>query len=156
MAERMSGHVQQFSHQRRSGLVQPDNGHPSIWVFLSDFRSTTDGSRVVPGDAVEFEVEHTPQGPMAVDVVILKNEAVIERVRGKIKWFDHQKHYGFIQRNDSLQDVFVHTNEFRSTSDVYWVRDRDAVEFKVEQTLKGPKAVDVVILGGRNDNVQSR
>jgi CspA family cold shock protein len=108
----------------------------------------------MPGDAVEFEVEHAPEGPMAVDVVILKNEAVMERVRGKIKWFDHRKRYGFIQRNDGLQDVFVHTSEFRSTSDVYWVRDGDVVGFKVEQTLKGPKAVDVVVLEGENDNVQ--
>jgi cold shock CspA family protein len=92
----------------------------------------------------------------AVDVVILENEAVTERVRGRIKWFDHQKHYGFIQRDDDLQDVFVHANEFRSASEVYWVRDGDAVEFKVEQTLKGPKAVDVIALGGKDDNVQSR
>jgi CspA family cold shock protein len=156
MAERMRGHIQQFSRQRRSGLVRPDDGYPIIWVFLSDFRSATDGSRVMPGDAVEFEVEHAPEGPMAVDVVILKNEAVMERVRGKIKWFDHRKRYGFIQRNDGLQDVFVHTNEFRSTSDVYWVRDGDTVEFKVEQTPKGPKAVDVTVLEGGNDFVQSR
>jgi CspA family cold shock protein len=156
MAERMSGHIQQFSHQRRSGLVQPDNGYPSIWIFQSDFRSATDGSRVKPGDAVEFGIEHTPHGPMAVDVVILENEAVTERVRGRIKWFDHQKHYGFIQRDDGIRDVFVHANEFRSISEVYWVRDGDAVEFEIEQVPRGPKAVDVVILGGANDNVQGR
>jgi CspA family cold shock protein len=70
------------------------------------------------------------------------------RVRGNIKWFSHQKRYGFILRDDGFQDVFVHMNEFRSTSDAYWVRDGDAVEFGVEQTPKGPSAVDVVVLGG--------
>jgi len=69
-----------------------------------------------------------------------------ERVRGHIKWFSHQKRYGFIRRDDGLQDIFVHMNEFRSTADAQWVRDGDAVEFGIEQTPKGPSAVDVVVL----------
>ncbi|RLF52442.1 MAG: cold-shock protein [Thermoplasmata archaeon] len=69
-----------------------------------------------------------------------------ERVRGHIKWFSHQKRYGFIRRDDGLQDIFVHMNEFRSTADAHWVRDGDAVEFGIEQTPKGPSAVDVVVL----------
>ena len=35
------------------------------------------------------------------------NQAVTERVRGDIKWFNHQKRYGFIRRGDGLPDVFV-------------------------------------------------
>ena len=155
MAERIRGHVQQFSHQRRCGLVRPDNGYPAIWVFLSDFCSVVDGSHVAVGDAVEFRIEHEPEGPMAVDVVVLKDETTTRRVRGTIKWFNHRKGYGFIQRDDGIQDVFVHANEFRSESDVYWVRDGDAVEFEVEQVSRGPKAVDVTVLEGGNDNVQS-
>ena len=59
----------------------------------------------------------------------------------------HRKRYGFIQQDDNLPDVFVHENEFRSRSDVPWVRDGDAVEFVVEQTPKGPSATDVVVMG---------
>jgi CspA family cold shock protein len=69
-----------------------------------------------------------------------------ERIRGRIKWFDHRKRYGFIERDDSLPDVFVHENEFRSRVDVPWVRDGDAVEFAVEQTPKGSSATDVVVM----------
>jgi CspA family cold shock protein len=69
-----------------------------------------------------------------------------ERVRGHIKWFNHQKRYGFIQRGDGLQDVFVHMNEFRTRTDVHWLREGDPVEFRIEQTPKGPSAVDVVVL----------
>ena len=83
---------------------------------------------------------------MGVDVVVLKNGVTTERVKGHIKWFDSQKCYGFIQRDDGCHDVFVHMNEFRFTADAYWVRDGDAVEFEVEQASKGPKAVDVVVL----------
>jgi len=70
-----------------------------------------------------------------------------ERTRGHIKWFDHQRRYGFIERENDLPDVFVHVNEFRSRTDVPWVRDGDAVEFEVERTPKGPSAADVVVLG---------
>ena len=70
-----------------------------------------------------------------------------ERIKGHVKWFDHRKRYGFIQRNDGLKDVFVHQNEFRSTADVPWLRDGDAVEFEIEQTPKGTSAVDVIVLG---------
>jgi CspA family cold shock protein len=69
-----------------------------------------------------------------------------ERVKGHVKWFDHQKRYGFIRRDDGLRDVFVHTNEFRSPADAHWLRDEQAVEFEVQQTPKGPRAVDVVVL----------
>jgi CspA family cold shock protein len=69
-----------------------------------------------------------------------------ERLSGHIKWFNHQRRYGFIQRDDWLQDVFVHMNEFRSIADVHWVREGHAVEFGIEQTPKGPSAVDVVVL----------
>ncbi|MDY7077409.1 MAG: cold shock domain-containing protein [Chloroflexota bacterium] len=69
-----------------------------------------------------------------------------DRLRGHIKWFSHQKRYGFIRRDDGLSDVFVYLNEFRSTADAQWVRDEDSVEFWVEQTSKGPSAVEVVVL----------
>ena len=72
-----------------------------------------------------------------------------ERSKGKIKWFSHEKRYGFIMHGDNHQDVFVHLNEFRSTADAYWVSEGDQVEFGVEQTPKGPSAVDVVVLASR-------
>jgi CspA family cold shock protein len=75
-----------------------------------------------------------------------ENQTMNERVTGHIKWFSHQKRYGFIRRDNGLRDVFVHVNDFRSTADAHWVRDEDAVEFGVEQAPKGPRAVDVVVL----------
>ena len=72
-----------------------------------------------------------------------------ERFKGSIKWFSHEKRYGFILRGDGHQDVFVHLNEFRSTADAYWVSEGDPVEFGVENTPKGTSAVDVVVLASR-------
>lgn len=146
MTKRARGHIKQFDRQMRCGLVCPDDGYPDIPVFLSDFRNPADASGVRPGDAVEFRIAHAPEGPRGVDVVVLETETTTGRVRGKVKWFSHQRRYGFIQRDDGLRDVFVHANAFRSESDAYWVREGDAVEFEVEQAPKGPRAVDVVVV----------
>ena len=62
-------------------------------------------------------------------------------VRGKVKWFDPKKGYGFII-GPNEQDVFVHYTAvegegFRS------LREGQRVEFAVEQTPKGLQAVQV-------------
>jgi CspA family cold shock protein len=149
MNERKRGHIKEFNHQVRCGLVQPDDGYPDIRVSLSDFRGDVDVSRLALEDTVEFRIEHAPEGPRAVDVVVVNGRPTPERVKGRIKWFSQQKSYGFIKRDDGLRDVFVHRSAFRTRSDAYWVRDGDIVDFKVEQGRKGPRAVDVVLLETR-------
>lgn len=65
------------------------------------------------------------------------------RETGYMKWFDDQKKYGFIWReNDS--DVFVH---FSSISrDPQTLNEHDRVEFAVVPGEKGPEARDVTVL----------
>ena len=75
-----------------------------------------------------------------------REQEMTERERGHVKWFSHEKRYGFIRRQDGLPDVFLHLNEFRSVSDTHWVREGDFVEFAIKQTPKGLNAVDVVML----------
>ena len=65
---------------------------------------------------------------------------------GQIKWFREVKGYGFIRRSNGDADVLVHFNDLRSRQDAYWVKDGDALEFAVEQTQKGPRAIDVQVL----------
>jgi CspA family cold shock protein len=69
-----------------------------------------------------------------------------EREQGHVKWFSHQKRYGFIRRRDGLPDVFLHVNGFRLRADTHWVKEGDPVEFAIEQTPRGLNAVDVVVL----------
>lgn len=61
---------------------------------------------------------------------------------GRVKWFDANKGWGFITKADG-QDIFVHRSglEGRST-----LRDGQEVEFRIEQTPKGPAAVEVAPL----------
>ena len=69
-----------------------------------------------------------------------------ERQVGQVKWFDQVRGYGFIQRQSGEPDVFVHLNDFRTRQDAYWVKDGDSLEFAVEQTAKGPRAVEVGVV----------
>ncbi|HEY3321480.1 MAG TPA: cold-shock protein [Planctomycetota bacterium] len=65
---------------------------------------------------------------------------------GKVKWFNDQKGFGFIQRDDGGKDVFVHhtsivASGFRSLA------EGQAVTFDIIEDAKGPKAQNVQIAG---------
>jgi CspA family cold shock protein len=65
-----------------------------------------------------------------------------DRVRGTVKWFNEDKGYGFIARDDGGDDVFLHYSAL--DQDGFKTVDEDAeLEFEVEEGPKGPKAVDV-------------
>ena len=38
----------------------------------------------------------------------------VDRITGKLKWFDSKKGYGFITRLEGGQDVFVHISAFNA------------------------------------------
>ncbi len=66
-----------------------------------------------------------------------------ERVTGKVKWFNEEKGFGFIEREDGGEDVFLHFSALNQ-SGFKTVREDERVEFAVVQGPKGPKAEDVI------------
>jgi len=61
--------------------------------------------------------------------------------QGTVKWFNESKGFGFIQR-DGEDDIFVHHSGI--ISDGFRTLNEGAkVEFEVEQSDKGPRAVSV-------------
>lgn len=63
---------------------------------------------------------------------------------GKVKWFNGEKGFGFIEQSDGGDDVFVHFSAIQG--DGYRnLNEGDEVEFKVEQGQKGLQAADVVV-----------
>ncbi len=65
-----------------------------------------------------------------------------ERETGTVKWFNPEKGFGFIQRDNGEGDVFVHHSEIR-VSGYRTLEDNQRVEFTVAQGQKGLQAQDV-------------
>lgn len=62
--------------------------------------------------------------------------------QGNVKWFDAQKGYGFIEREEG-DDVFVHFSEIAEDG-FKTLEEDEEVEFEVVDGERGPKAEDVV------------
>ncbi len=62
--------------------------------------------------------------------------------KGTVKWFNEAKGFGFISREDG-DDIFVHHTSI-SGSGFKSLSEGQAVEFEVEKTPKGPRAINVV------------
>ena len=59
-------------------------------------------------------------------------------IKGKVKWFNPQKGYGFIEREDKEKDVFVHSSAAREAD--LQLNEGDEITFEVENGEKGPFA----------------
>ncbi len=60
-------------------------------------------------------------------------------MKGKIKWFNSRKGFGFIIDEDG-NDIFVHQNDIAPGTRLF---EDDQVEFEKEESERGPKAVKV-------------
>jgi CspA family cold shock protein len=66
-----------------------------------------------------------------------------ERTKGTVKWFNEDKGFGFIQREEGA-DVFVHYSAIRGDG-IRNLAEGQRVEFNVEQGRKGLQATDVTV-----------
>ena len=60
-------------------------------------------------------------------------------MKGKVKWYNPRKGYGFIEGEDG-KDVFVHQTDIPTGT---YLNDEDRVEYDIEKSEKGPKAKNV-------------
>ena len=60
-------------------------------------------------------------------------------MKGKVKWFNSRKGYGFIISEDG-KEVFVHQTEIPAGTDL---NEEDQVEYEIKKTDKGLEATEV-------------
>jgi len=60
-------------------------------------------------------------------------------MEGTVKWYNDYKSYGFIEIEEG-KDVFVHKN---ALSEGTILNEGDSVEFDIEQSPKGPQAINI-------------
>jgi len=63
-------------------------------------------------------------------------------LKGKVKWFNSTKGFGFIEREDKEKDVFVHTSAVRDAG-MNGLEEGQEVTFDVEDGPKGPNATNI-------------
>ncbi|HEU4965599.1 MAG TPA: cold shock domain-containing protein [Bacilli bacterium] len=62
-------------------------------------------------------------------------------MQGRVKWFNNEKGYGFIEREDG-EDVFVHYSAIQ-TEGFKSLNEGDPVEFDIVEGTRGPQAANV-------------
>ena len=68
---------------------------------------------------------------------------------GKVKWFDQNKGYGFIEVDDG-EDVFVHYTEIKAEG-FKNLDENERVEFDLAEGEKGQQAVNVVKVSDKTE-----
>ena len=67
-----------------------------------------------------------------------------DKFKGKVKWFNARKGYGFIEKEDGT-DIFCHFSVV-NVEGYKTLRDGQEVEFEIETNEKGERATNVTPL----------
>ena len=79
---------------------------------------------------------------------------VLSRESGTLKWFNKDKGFGLIERDDDgSKDVFVHWSGFGRSTYELDLPDGLEVEFDIEDGQKGPNATNLTAAGGAEFDV---
>ncbi len=60
--------------------------------------------------------------------------------KGSVKFFNTDKHFGFITMDETGDSVFVHESSLKTP-----IHENDKVTFDVEETPKGLRAINVTL-----------
>ncbi len=64
---------------------------------------------------------------------------------GTVKWFNNEKGYGFIQKDEGGDDLFVHFSAINAEGHKS-LTEGQAVTFEIGEGRKGPQALNVTVV----------
>src|SRR6185437_13659127 len=133
---------------RMSARARSSCGSRSVIAILSGRGGSTEASLRRYGARLRFP--RFPLSLIAYALPILKGSPV---PTGKVKWYDTDKGFGFVSRDDG-GDVFVHSSAL--PAGVEALKPGSRVEFGVAEGKRGEQALSVRVLEAPPSLVQSQ
>lgn len=142
----VGGVVKWFSSEKGFGFVTLEDGAGDAFLHGSVLARGGIGA-VTAGDAVTVRVAPGPKGPQVTEVLKVEAAAApragsLGAVAGTVSWFDAEKGFGFITRDDGHKDVFVHISALER-SGMSSLSGGQRVVVDVAEGRKGPEAARV-------------
>jgi len=147
------GVVKFFNGQKGFGFIVRDDGGEDVFVHISaveqagltglaegqplDFTLVDRGGRVsatdlkIDGDPLPVDDKPRERGPT--------RELTGEKATGTVKFFNAQKGFGFITRDDGQPDAFVHISAVERAGMIS-LNEGDRIEFELEVDRRGKTA----------------